>query len=376
MYSNLAYISLAVFQAPFIPSDPWRIRGEFLAREIPNLVRYPYGTIQGAPAVKDSNTKFGPKNPVARYFPFSSGRYEMTPGLFKLGHQFGNELMDSRILQIDEQFFSYREQKLQAREREYNQNVCKEMLTDTQERAVNKILASCMAKEYPGYVELDSNRLGTRLTNRLSGDEIFFDHDFRFIGADAGKEYPTLTYQSGIDALVCQLQEDFCIVSTDSGTSRLQFAHVCFPNNWLAKDKIGQDFMSLHQPVSGFEQTNPNGHKIIAGLLTGGPYIRFAWGLSNDNKLSHPPQYSLPVRFAGDDDPLYLRVERQTLRSIPEVGSVLFFIRTYYYDCRDIRRDADLSGPLQKALASMDAGILEYKGLTIARDAIIDWLRS
>jgi len=313
---------------------------------------------------------------MARYFPFSSGRYEATPGLFKLGHPFGNDLMDSRILQIDEHFLPYREQKLQAREHEYDQHVCKEMLTDTQERAVNKFLASCMAKEYPDHVELDSNRRGIRLTNKLTGDEIYFDHEFRFTGADTGKEYPTLTYQSGIDALVCQLQEDFCIVSTNSGTSRLQFAHICFPNNWLAKDKIGQDFMALHQPVSGFERANPKGHKIIAGLLTGGPYARFAWGLSNDNKLSHPPQYSTPVRFAADNDPLYLRVERQILQGIPDIGCVLFFIRTYYYDCRDIRLDAGLSGSLQRALASMDAGILEYKGLADARDAIIDWLRS
>lgn len=312
---------------------------------------------------------------MARYFPFAGGRYEMTPGLFKLGQFFGNGLMDSRVLQIDEHYGHYRKQKLLARSSDFDRHVCKNMLTDQQEARVNRILMQHLVNEYPEYFSFEAASDITGLRNRITGEVIVFDNEARFVDSHTTNEPLEPAYLSGIDALACQFQEDFCIISAGAESSRLQYAHICFPNNWLAKDKIGQDFMSLHQPVAGFQKVNPNGHKIIAGLLRGGPYVRFAWGLSNDVNLSHPPGLSPPIRSPGENESLYIRVERQVLQGIPDLQHVLFFIRSYYYDCEEVMRNSDLNRALQNALLGMGTEILRYKGLAQHRDEIVDWLR-
>ena len=324
----------------------------------------------GFPEVKPE-----PLEPVANYYPFSNGRYEVTPGLSRLTRSFGNSEADSRILQIDRLYDEYRKQKLVARQDDLDKYICKGTLTERQETRINEFLINNMVTEYPSYFRLVSEPKRLALVNHLSGDRIYLDRAYRFIAADDNDSSLHPPYQSGMDALICQLQEDFCVLTIEDGISRLQFAHVCFPNNWLAREKIGQDFMALHNPVSEFEQANPRGHKIISALLKGGPYIRFAWGLSNDNHLRHLPGLNSTVCFSTNGDPLYVRVERQVLQGIPDIGCVLFFIRTYYYDCLWIKRRPDLCESLQSALMDMNTGALMYKGLKESRDSIVDWLR-
>jgi hypothetical protein len=52
----------------------------------------------------------------ARYFPIESGRYEVKPGLFKFGTDFGNGDADRQVFQIDDQFPRYHAVKLAARQ--------------------------------------------------------------------------------------------------------------------------------------------------------------------------------------------------------------------------------------------------------------------
>src|SRR5438093_11929596 len=52
----------------------------------------------------------------ARYFPIESGRYEVKPGLFKFGTDFGNGGADRQVFQIDDEFPRYQAAKMAARQ--------------------------------------------------------------------------------------------------------------------------------------------------------------------------------------------------------------------------------------------------------------------
>ena len=52
----------------------------------------------------------------ARYFPLESGRYEVKPGLFKFGTDFGNGDADRQVFQIDDEFPRYQAAKMAARQ--------------------------------------------------------------------------------------------------------------------------------------------------------------------------------------------------------------------------------------------------------------------
>jgi hypothetical protein len=70
----------------------------------------------------------------------------------------------------------------------------------------------------------------------------------------------------------------------------------------------------------------------------------------------------------------FLRVERQTMWGFPHRGAALFTIRTYLYDCDDLRRDPATRAPLVDAICSMSAASQVYKGIEPHADALLAWL--
>lgn len=118
-------------------------------------------------------------------------------------------------------------------------------------------------------------------------------------------------------------------------------------------------------------------------LLYNGPYVRFAWGLATDTRLNHHPQPPVGVISASEwqgrvfnpDQPqLYLRTERQLILGLPEVGALLFTIRTYFENIGNL--EDERKDQLRLAIESMDEATLLYKGIGRSRDDILGWLRS
>ncbi|MGW8248664.1 MAG: heme-dependent oxidative N-demethylase subunit alpha family protein [Acidiferrobacterales bacterium] len=313
----------------------------------------------------------------ARFFPFASGQYNEKPNLFPLGKDFGNGKRDSQLLQLDNQFDTYREQKLRARTRDYTKYVC-ELISKSDEDAktINSFLAKVACSEHPEFFQRQPSENGWSLKCTLSDETLRFDREGIFISAETGIAEPAIEYRSGLDALACQFQEDICVIKIDNSSDQLVAAHLCFPNRWAAGHKIGKSFFEIHQPVGRFAESNPNTSNLVNALLGGKPYIRFAWGLSNDLLLDHHPDTANNFHFNGAEDSLFIRVERQVLVGLPQNNLLFFFIRTYYYDCRQVCQDAGISAGFVKTLMSINADLLKYKGLSESRSRIVEWLQS
>jgi hypothetical protein len=323
------------------------------------------------------NSKLESLPEPASYLPFTSGRYDEKPNFFRLGKQFGNGKRDEQVLQIDKLAEAYRQQKMRAREIDYARYVCDSMAhNDNDAKTIHRVLARIACAEYPEYFEKLKSENGWSLNCLLTGETIGFDPNDGYIGTTTRQNGFPQEYRTGLDALACQFQEDICIVKVEKNSDHLLAAHLCFPNRWAPTEKIGKSFIEIHRPVARFTTANPNASNLVQALLGKSPYVRFAWGLSNDDQLDHHPDVVDEFQFKNGNDALYVRVERQVLIGLPRNNLLLFFIRTYYMDCRELCQESEIAEGLAKTLLSMSPELLSYKGLSESRDRIVAWLRT
>lgn len=310
----------------------------------------------------------------ALYLPFCGKRYDTRPNLFRLGHDFGNNELDSKVLQFDNLATTYRQCKQEVR-RNTLDHYYRDLLSNDSAASLNRFLVSRLLSEYP---ELFQSRKGDNeieIHSSLTGETLVFDSQFHYQDCPGRQDGSDCPYRSGLDALANQIQEDVCVVKVGEQGDELVAAHLCFPNKWSPAEKIGRSFAQIHVPVARFAEENRKAGSLVTALSRGGPYVRFAWGLSSDTRLDHHPRHGITMNFNNAGDPLYVRVERQTLVYLDEEKLLLFLIRTYYYDCHGICEDNKVRASLLDAIQSMTGDTLRYKGLDRCKDNIISWLR-
>jgi hypothetical protein len=113
-----------------------------------------------------------------------------------------------------------------------------------------------------------------------------------------------------------------------------------------------------------------------------GPQVRFVWGISGDDRLNHHPEPPpgipreewprAPFRTGGP--PFHLRVERQVLWPLPEVGASLFAIRVSFWRAEEIAADPRKRELLRRGLLSMSPESRRYKGVDGCFDELVRWL--
>lgn len=320
--------------------------------------------------------------PPPRYAPWDNGRYEVKVGYFRFGTDLGNGEADRHLCQLDREFPRYRDAKLASRTEALDKYYGSSDLRAPVAAAVTGLLSQRLCAEYPHWFRRQAAAgLGHALVCSLTGETLYFDGDGNLSGV-SGRTEPA--YADALDALACQIQEDLAVVQLeDAGTDRLAALHVCFPNHWSPREKLGKSFPMVHRPVPGMERIHQRAPALARDMVAHGPYVRFAWGLAADRRLNHHPDAPPgrdPARWHGrrfraGTRPWYLRVERQVVWGIPRVDAALFTIRTYFLPCTVLRDDPSQRQRLADAIATMSAETLAYKGLTGSRDELLAWLR-
>jgi hypothetical protein len=173
------------------------------------------------------------------------------------------------------------------------------------------------------------------------------------------------------------VQEDFCILQPDGEHYRLTAGAVCFPSNWRLADKIGQRLADVHGPVPGYAEKLENPvDRLFRNLPAGALMARANW-LIHDNpklfKVGHAPP-AANVSGANAGETLWFRVERQTLRKLPQSGAVLFTIRTHLAPLGAAIGDPKRARDLAAVIRSMPHAVLDYRHMNGFRDALLDWL--
>jgi len=320
--------------------------------------------------------------PVPFYFPPLSGRYEVKPGFYKLGYDFGNGRADANLFQVDRQFAEYHDAKQNARNENPDKYICYADYTSEHDRIINQFIIQRLCREHSDSFRLQTNTNGQRLECRLTGESLLFTADGDFLECSSSAVTGSHPYFNGFDALAMQVQEDLALVTINATENSLAAVHLCLPNHWDPREKVGTDFIQVHQPVPGMEKINQSSAKLLNSCLHQGPFVRFAWGLSTDERLNHhpePPPGTDPLewqgrRFDRKHPAVWLRVERQTLTGLPDINSILFTIHTYHYALSEMTQDH--RNAIARAIRSMSIPSLAYKGLNEDCAELIDWLES
>lgn len=322
-----------------------------------------------------------PDEPVAHYFPLSSGQYVIKPGFYRLDNNFGNGAADRRLFQLDGQFAGYRQVKQQARREDLDKYRCVTAEGAALAPVLNLFLIDRLCSEYPGYFRLFQTEEGQRLDCRLSGESLQFTHDGHYLDCHSTSPGNTPPYRDGLDALALQVQEDLALVDLRGEQDRLCTIHLCQPNHWDPREKIGGDFAWIHQPVPDMARINARAAQLLQACLQQGPFVRFAWGIATDERLNHhpaPPPGTDRQQWQGRAfDPAnpaaWLRVERQVLHGLPQINAVLFTIRTYHTPLT--RLSMNEQQLLYQAIAGMEPHHRHYKGL-VDPAPLLSWLHA
>ena len=320
----------------------------------------------------------------ATYFPLHDGKYDVSPAIKPFGQDFGNGDADQYVFQFDNHFFEYRQVKLDARRERLSKYYRTHMLPADALYTVVRFIIERLTLEQPDKFSVQSqNDCEIALTCSLTGEILVFDRKLHFLRVERDSLNPVPDYHDALDALACQVQEDFALVCQSAfGRDWLSAIHLCMANRWAAEDKIGKSFQQTHQPVAGMKNNQREADAIVDAIINKGPFVRFAWGLSIDGRLNQHPRARLnsiegrmPARRFDPQSPsLHLRTERQTLWPFPEQRASLFTIRTYLTDCKSIRADSNKNSQLIANINSMSQQQLHYKGLDRDRDDILAWL--
>ena len=156
------------------------------------------------------------------------------------------------------------------------------------------------------------------------------------------------------------VQEDICLLQQINDEFLLTAASVCSPSNWHPADKLGRGLDKIHQPVPGYEeQLSRRVNALFAAMKPGKPLLRYNWSLQPGNELYWRDKLAPRDPAAAQ----YWRVERQTLRRLPETGAIVFMIRIYLHRRSDIERDPEVKQNLQALLERLAADEKVYKGL-------------
>ncbi len=170
--------------------------------------------------------------------------------------------------------------------------------------------------------------------------------------------------------------EDLCLLQQEGERYILTGASLCSPARWRLAEKLGRPLVAIHAPVPGYrEELGGAVDRLFAALKPDRIVGRFNWGIADDPAPFQPiagPPVALTAAEAGAK--LWLRVERQTLRSLPHTKAVVFTIGTRITRIDDAIRSAEDAQALATAIATMPAETQVYKRIAPFAEPLLGWL--
>ena len=180
-----------------------------------------------------------------------------------------------------------------------------------------------------------------------------------------------------------QMQGDFCLLDQREGDLYLDAGLVTFPADWSLTFDLGMTFEEWHGPVP---LAHPAGvftraKKFLMNLEIDQPWQRLNWTFTIGPRMDTSSEtYHLwgrdksGVTAENAGEQVHLRVETQVLARLPRSHGVLFSIRTYLIRLDELATNPEWAQRLGRVLESLPPEIIDYKGLTDTREAVMTWL--
>ncbi|ULH16278.1 DUF3445 domain-containing protein [Deinococcus sp. KNUC1210] len=310
------------------------------------------------------------------YHPYETGRYTVSAGLYRLGSQPIEGRTETHTFSFDQTYPAYIAAKVAARNRALHEYYALAGLTPDLREAGLHFMAHTAAHDSRGVLTWD----GQTLSNRALGWAGTLDlkrgtlERLQRCSAPHAHIVQDVTPLDALDFLAMNVQEDVSLLSRRGGSDHLAALHVLLPEKWNPLDKIGRDFVTVHEVVAGSEAMNRSAPKLLDAILSRGPFARFVWGVTASERLDHHPHAPPEPDLSSDPAQWFLRAERQTLHGFPEAGGALFTIRAYIYPLAAHLDTPHRAAALAAGVRSMTPAQLSYKGLTQSVSPLLAWL--
>jgi len=177
---------------------------------------------------------------------------------------------------------------------------------------------------------------------------------------EATGNVPHQSMPSALEEAASLVSDDLCILEARRpGDWRLTAGVLCAPTYWTLPERIGLDLGGLHGPVPGGDpELASRIGRIFTGLQPGVVLERFNWTVQASDKRYTPDRPSVVGKTPRD---LHFRVERQTLRKLPESGAVVFTIRICLDPLLPILEDGATREAFEDAWLGAPAHVRGYK---------------
>lgn len=176
------------------------------------------------------------------------------------------------------------------------------------------------------------------------------------------------------------VQEDMTLLEPSPEGFRLIAGLVTFPTRWDLESKMGKPLARIHDPVPGYaDKLERPMDRLFAGLTDDRLFWRANYSLLDDPALFQPGGHFksgagaalTPENIGGK---LWFRVERQTLRRLPDCENVVFTVRIHQALLRDVVDTAERAADLLSATRAMPEDMKRYKSLPGFEAALTEWL--
>jgi hypothetical protein len=176
--------------------------------------------------------------------------------------------------------------------------------------------------------------------------------------------------------------DDLCLMEKRGDDWRLAAISLCAGSFFTAQDAIGKSIGELHGPVPGFaERFQRRVERIFDGLRPGLILERRNWSVLNTDALHTPDPAPYRARIGeitteDAGEAVFLRMERQTLRRLPQTGGVLFTIRVWRHPLAALDQDPARRRAFAAAWRGASADFRAYKKLVLFDDLVEGFLRA
>ncbi len=179
-----------------------------------------------------------------------------------------------------------------------------------------------------------------------------------------------------LDAAARLVPDDLVLLVERDGQFVFGGGSLCFPNEWDLRSKLGRSIAEVHAPVAQLnDQLEHPIDLFFSRLVPERSWWRLGWGIIDTDDWFAPVRAPVdaPVRTPvdGSSGP-WLRVERESLRRLPETNAVVFGIRTHLTALDQL--PAPDRRHLAARIATLPDGVADYKGITAVRDDLISHL--
>ena len=176
--------------------------------------------------------------------------------------------------------------------------------------------------------------------------------------------------------------DDLCLMQKVDGEWRLSALSLSAGSFFTAEQVIGRSLAELHGPVTGFaDRFLVRLQRIFEGLRPDLVLERRNWTVLNSVELHTPSAAPIRARVgeiapAEAGQALQIRVERQTLRRLPQTGGALFTIRVWLAPLASLAADPARLAAFEEAWRSATPEFRAYKQLRLYDPLIEAFLTS